>query len=278
MSAIETSLRDELRQKKEEIAKKDSEIREHISEKKDAAQNISDLDIEIGRFKDEISKLEQAKSEQKSELARLNAVIGQREEEIKNLNIVIEEKNRLIDSLKEQIETIKKLNDDLEEEKIKLREGLWAAENGIISNLLPNLIKGDQQALDKIKEIMGRMVHNAIIGIPVIELLPEIFSDITLKSTQNLRVITSIDFNNPKHKAIFDGYDKPNITLRNYDKKNLWGVIRDQEELLVAPEDASGNPIGIVVKDPYQIEILGNVLLNIWAKSKRNVSEYDFKA
>ncbi|MHC1591254.1 MAG: hypothetical protein ACXQS8_04165 [Candidatus Helarchaeales archaeon] len=276
LKEVESRLREEIKQKNEDLNKKDAEIRDLISQQKDASQSIDELDGEIENFKKEIEKLEKIRDEQQAEITKLNEIIQNKDEEIKHLNAAIEEKNQEIDSLNEQIETLKKMNDNLEVEKIQLREGLWAAENGIISNLLPNLIKGDQQALEKIREMLERMVHNAIIGIPVMDLVPEIFSDINLKPTQNLRIITYMDFKNPKHKAIFDGYNKPNISFRNYDKKNLWGIIRDQEELLIAPEDNLGNPIGIVIKDPYQIEILGNVLLNIWAKSKRNVSEYDF--
>jgi len=57
--------------------------------------------------------------------------------------------------------------------------------------------------------------------------------------------------------------------IRNSNDQNLWGIIRDQEEVLIAPKDTSGNPVGFLVSDPYQIEILGNIILSTWSKGQK---------
>ncbi|MHA1651395.1 MAG: hypothetical protein ACTSYB_14480 [Candidatus Helarchaeota archaeon] len=78
--------------------------------------------------------------------------------------------------------------------------------------------------------------------------------------------MTYVDFNNPKYKEIFAQINRPNILIRHNQERNLWGINRDQEELLIAPRDTTGTPTGLVIKDPFQIEILGDILLEIWGK------------
>ena len=236
-------------------------------------------DDEINRAKSVEFNLREEIKQKNFEIKDLSSAIGGKESELSHFNEHSQVMENKIASLQAEIKSMQAEKEELEIEKIKVREGLPAAENGIISNLLPNLIKGDQQALDKIKEILERIKHNAIIGIPILELLPDLLPAEEIKRTQNIRIMTYIDFENPKDKTIFDQYsDMPNVKFRNYDQKNVWGIIRDQEEMLIAPDDAAGNPVGIVITDSFQIEILGNIMLNMWAKCKQNVAEYHFKS
>ena len=163
-----------------------------------------------------------------------------------------------------------------DKEKAKLEKGLEEAEVGLISSALPNLVKGDGQAAERIGEIAKRIKDNAILSIPDFEAVPAMLDLDKLRTSTRLRIMTYVDFNNPKHKAIFTQISRSNILIRHSEEKNLWGINRDHEELLLAPRDSTGTPMGLVVKDAFQIEILGNILLEIWGKCRRNVDQYSF--
>ena len=259
LKEVEADLREELKQKAEEISKNQYEIRELDSDFQKASQSIDEINLEIPKYKERIKTLEKIET-------KLN-------EEIKNLKSTIEAKNQELvkaGNVQDEIKTIDAEKQSMEEELIKLREGILAAEVGLISNVLPNLIKGDQQALAKISEILSRIKRTAIIGLPLIELLPQVLSLDDIKSTYSIRIMTYIDETNEKDMSILKEYKaKSNVDIRKSDQKNLWGVIIDQSEMLIAPGDAIGIPVGFVITDEFQIEILGSVLYNIWAKCKK---------
>lgn len=250
------------------------EIRSKDTQVSQQSEFTSKLKLDL---QTEISKIENLRAKHQGELSEARHAVDSKDAELQRIQAHFNEMDKNISILQNEKVEFKDRYDQLEVSNIKLREGILAAENGIISNLLPNLIKGDQQALEKIKDVLSRLKHNAIIALPVLDLLPEILPVDTIKSKQNFRIMAFVELDNPKHRNIFDQYNMINISIRAAERKNVWGIIRDQEEMLVAPEDESGNPVGLVITDDFQIEIIGNVLLNLWSRCKKNLGDYDFK-
>ena len=62
---------------------------------------------------------------------------------------------------------------------------------------------------------------------------------------------------------------KSNVEIREYTDKALWGIIRDNEELLLAPIGANKEPSGLIMKGDIQIEMFGNIIRSTWTKLKR---------
>ncbi len=96
----------------------------------------------------------------------------------------------------------------------------------------------------------------------------------------NIRVACFIDQNNPRHQQIMDELAAhTNITYRHRDLKNLWGVSRDYEEVIVGvtSHDPSGGPeavdvaaIGSLLSE--HIKIFVPILEDAWMGAKKDFS------
>ena len=76
---------------------------------------------------------------------------------------------------------------------------------------------------------------------------------------QNLNKVNQL-----KRKSSFEIRDYSDITGNAF-----WGIIRDNEELLLAPIGDSGEPSGLIVRSGYQIETFGNIIRSTWTRLKR---------
>ena len=273
---IEAELREEIRNKISEITHKESQINKINSDKLTSAQSLEQSEETIKNLEDQIGQLNETISNQGSEMSQLKSELEQLKFGNNQLDKTIKDKEEEILKLSDEIEGCIGNNTELEKMVNELKKGIEEAESGIISNRLPNLIKGDKQALSRIAEIAQNIKHNAVIAIPLFEMLPDILNLENLRASTQLRIMAHVDFTNPSHKEIFNTFNRPNILIRHNEEKNLWGILRDQEELLIAPTDSNGIPTGLVVKDPNQIQLLGNLLLDTWGKCRRNVSDIEF--
>jgi len=276
LKSIENQLREDISNRITEITQKETEINQTKSDKTGTMQLLERSEESMKQLKVEITQLNKGLNDQKSEINHLKSEIERLSNDKNQLNKTIKDKEEDTSKLSDEIGGIITKNSDLEKEVLKLKKGIEEAEAGIISSALPNLVKGDKQALNRIVEIAKNIKHNAVISIPTFEMLPEMLKIDNLRASTQLRIMTSVDFKNPKHKAIFATINRPNILIRHNEEKNLWGIIRDQEELLIAPVDSTGTPVGMIVKDPNQIKILGNLMLDTWSKCRRNVDLTEF--
>jgi sugar-specific transcriptional regulator TrmB len=168
--------------------------------------------------------------------------------------------------------TVEKMAEELLERNMKINtyeESLAKAESGIIDNM-PNLLKGQDQAIEKLSQVVKKTKSNAILIFPSIEFLPKILNLSDVKVTMKFRIITNLNPNNSTHRDIFSQYNKVNISIRNFEEQSFWGINRDREELVFALNDRSGIPNGFKVEDPFQIEQLGNIFVAIWGKLRQD--------
>lgn len=272
----ESKLREEIRSKNDEIAKRESVISMMKSGKLNIEQSLEQSQDKIKNLESEITTLKNTIVNKDAKITHLNTQIETLEKEKLALSETVQAKDTEISELSGEISSLITRSDEVEKKAKTLEKGIEQAEAGLISDALPNLVKGESQAVDRITEILNRIKHNAIMAVPKFELLPQLIDLENWKTSSRLRIITNVDFENPSHKAVFKEIQRPNIAIRHTDEKNLWGINRDHEELLMAPQDSTGTPIGIIMRDPFQIEILGNILLDIWGKCRKNVDEYSF--
>ncbi|NVM29989.1 MAG: hypothetical protein HWN65_14195 [Candidatus Helarchaeota archaeon] len=273
----ESQLREEIRVKNAEIAHVESEVNAAKSDKVTAIKSIDAAEANITKIKTKINTLKSTITNQNSEITHLYS-------EIEKFNL---EKDRLSQTLAEKDGEITKLSTEvgdviadsklLEEKVVQYQKSLEDAKAGIIPQILPNLIKGEAQAIERIIEIIPNVKKDALICVPKLDILPDVIKLGNLNPSARLRIMTSIDFSNPSHKAIFQQFSKSNILIRNSEEKKMWAIDRDHEELLIAPQDYSGTPTGLIVKGSFQIEILGNILLDIWGNCRRNVHISEFQ-
>jgi uncharacterized phage infection (PIP) family protein YhgE len=273
---LENQLRQDISNRITEITQKEAEVNQLKSDKTGATQFVERSEGTIKQLKEEIAQLNKNLNDQRLENTKLKSEMDRLENDLNQLNQTVKDKEAEISKISGETGSIITRNEELEKEVLRLKKGIEEAEAGIISTALPNIVKGDKQALSRIIEIARNTKHNAVISIPTFENVPEVLKIDTLRASTQLRIMTFVDFKSPQHKAIFSAINNPNILIRHNDDKNLWGIIRDQEEVLIAPADSAGTPLGMIVKDPNQIRILGNLMLDTWSKCRRNVEMNEF--
>ncbi|NVM53493.1 MAG: hypothetical protein HWN66_07280 [Candidatus Helarchaeota archaeon] len=278
LKGTEDQLWVELKSKDEELVKKELQINALTSDMTSTAQSFEESEGKAKNLEVEIKNLNYTIDNQRNQInnlgSQINSIVNDRE----RLKTTVSEKENVIMQLKGEITSLNSRISELGEELAQIQRGMEAAEAGVISRALPNLVKGDDQAIEKIAQITQRIKHNAVITVPDFSLVPTILNLENLRTSTQLRIMAFVDFKNPKHKSIFDQFNRPNIMIRHTEERNLFGINRDHEELLIAPKDATGTPFGLVVKDPFQIEILGSIFLDIWGKCRRNVDDYEFSS
>lgn len=276
LRGIENQLREDISNRITEITQKESELTQLKSDKTGASQFLERSEETIKQLKGEIAQLNKGLIDQRLENSKLKSEIERLNADKNQLGQTVQAKEAESSKLSDEFGGIINRNNELEKEVLKLKKGIEEAEAGIISSALPNIVKGDKQALNRIVEIAKTTKHNAVISIPTFEMVPEVLKIENLRASTQLRIMTFVDYKNPTHKAIFASIKNPNILIRHNEDKNLWGIIRDQEEVLIAPADSAGTPLGMIVKDPNQIRILGNLILDTWSKCRRNVEITEF--
>ncbi len=276
LRATESKCREEIRSRNEEIAKHETMISVMKSGKSNIEQSLDQANDKINGLNSEVNRLNTALINRDGKISQLNNQIETLEKEKVSLNQTILSKDDEIAKLSTELNNVLAENSKKDQTISQMQKGIQEAESGLISSALPNLVKGDAQAAERIAEISKRVKANAVLSIPDFEAVPAMLDLDTLRSSTRLRIMTYVDFNNPKHQAIFTQISRPNILIRHNDERNLWGINRDNEEVLIAPRDSEGIPTGLIVKDAFQIEILGNLLLEIWGKCRKNVDQYSF--
>ncbi len=272
----EIKCREDIRSKNDEIAKRETMISVMKSGKLNIEQSLEHAEDKAHTLNQEISTLKTTLINKDGQISQLNNRIESLEKEKVTLNQTILSKDNEINKLTTEKASIITKNAATEDNLAQLEKGLEDAEAGLISSALPNLVKGDSQAAERIAEISRRVKANAILSIPEFEAVPAMIDLEHLRTSTRLRIMTYVDFNNPQHKEIFKLISRPNILIRHNEQRNLWGINRDHEELLIAPRDDKGTPTGLIVRDSFQIELLGNILLENWGKCRKNVDQYSF--
>ena len=277
LRALGDQLREEIHAKTAEFSQKGSELSGAQLDKIASTRSLDEIKENLNELKSEMNELNTTKNNQSAEIKHLYAEIEKLEKDKEKINPAIAEKDGEIAKISTEIGEAIAKNIALEENLTQYQKNLEEAEVNLIYNALPNLAKGESQVVERIADILQKVKHNATISLPKFDLLPQILNLDNLRTSTRLRIMTSVNFRNESHKAIFQQFSKSNILIRNSEEKNLWAINRDHEELLLAPQDRGGTPLGVVFQDSYQIEILEKILVDIWGKCRRDVTLPQFE-
>lgn len=145
----------------------------------------------------------------------------------------------------------------VEYERIIKKEGLASA-------TVSNYISDRDTAAVTLTAIFSRTKSNVMIFLPEIRVLNDFdFDAIRTHARIQLAVPVQQDL-----QLIDKLKDQPNIEIRDYTGPT-WGIIRDNEEMLLAPPAENRIPSGLVMKSDAQIEAFGTVLRSTWTRLKR---------
>ncbi|MDD1778749.1 MAG: hypothetical protein LUQ65_11340 [Candidatus Helarchaeota archaeon] len=246
------------------------------------------------------------KRETDAKQEEFNDAIAKRDETIKELRIQaakIEKRTTEVESLKEtagsgetavleqkivELEkvssdaetTIRSLEKEFQEHKAKLENEIQVRDvkieeyERIIKSkpkpevVIKSFIENRDGASRALIDIFSRTKSNVMLFSPDASILNSI-------DFENIRASARVFIAVPVHQnleKINQLKIKPNFEIRNYSETTrnaFWGIIRDNEELLLAPMSDSGEPSGLIVKGEFQIDTFGNIIRSTWTRLKR---------
>ncbi|TFF86131.1 MAG: hypothetical protein EU551_02470 [Promethearchaeota archaeon] len=257
-------LKNKIFEMKNELSEKEKKYDDMINEReetvKSLTEKINDLELQL------------EKAQVKTTDAAAQNALAEMEEEIKNLEKTLYEKDLKIKDLQGQAgEADIDLKTELELKDIKIAdlEKRISFLTGEASVSVPagekgNIILSKEGALDGIKRLIGDLKSSGMIFIPLIDYIDKLDLD-QVKSTIRLKIATHIDPTNQIHVDLFKKISTlSNIELKEYDKKDLWSINKDNEALLFAPVGEDGSSTGLIIKSGNHIDFFASLLNSSW--------------
>jgi len=220
-----------IRSQREDLEKRETEIKE-LQEKLE--KSVSSSEQLLKKIDEQKEKLETDSNEKENLTSQLNKKISSLESDIKD-------KDQMIEKYEEQSKKSK-----------AQKTGLITGQEEIIS-LMNNLLENARMRV--------QIVAPTIEEINLID-----FSKIPKKV--NVRIATFIDLSDDRHKDILEGLTLPNITFRNYKKKDRWGLEQDREGLIIAAESKKALPLGLLTNDLNHIELFNSMISEAWIQGR----------
>ncbi|MFX1449902.1 MAG: helix-turn-helix domain-containing protein, partial [Promethearchaeota archaeon] len=124
-------------------------------------------------------------------------------------------------------------------------------------------IDGAEAIISEITDIMWKAKIRIYIVAPTIENVNlSIIRNLPQKIT--IRLATFIDFDNQNHLNIANQLSEYNINFRLYKGQNLWGINRDQEEIILGTVSKDRDVAAVASDVKEQVQLLAPVLEKAW--------------
>ena len=137
-------------------------------------------------------------------------------------------------------------------------------QDGISAPTASNFVSDATSAIVTIASIFSKTKSTVMVFLPEISALNDLDFDA-------IRSVVRVSIAVPARKdpkLIEKWSTKPNIEIRDY-TGDIWGIIRDNAEMLLAPLDERGVPSGLVMNGDSQIAAFGTVIRSLWTRLKR---------
>ncbi|MHA1321776.1 MAG: hypothetical protein ACTSRL_03180 [Candidatus Helarchaeota archaeon] len=253
--AATDTLKSEIKKLEQKIDDQQKEFNEKILEREETILALREENTQLEKKIKEISELKAKPPE--------DATVKLRIEELEKS---LDEANNTIKNLEEEFKKQKQnLQAELEIKDVKIAEyERIIKKEGLTTAKVSNFINDRDTATITIADIFSRTKSNVMMFLPEIRVLNDLnFEDLRPMVRVHLAIPTQ---QNPQ--KIEELKSKPNIEIRDYTGL-IWGIIRDNEEMLLAPPSENNVPSGLVMKGDAQIEAFGTVLRSTWARLKR---------
>ena len=133
-----------------------------------------------------------------------------------------------------------------------------------------NIQVSKSEIIKKMRSILENAISNVTIVVPTIEDLQELYL-YELRSSVSMNIACSINPGIEEHSELLDEFESlDNISLRNYERRDRFVLMRDGEELLLAVIGKSeDNNLVVHTKDPKHIRILNPIVMECWIQSRK---------
>ena len=256
------------------------ETKENILRLKD--EQVQTMENSL-KWKDEQIKTLENSLKIKDEKDRtLEKTIKLKDDEIRKLNSTsidrsaLNEKSEKIKQLEKELEILNgelaKLDEELESlelENEKLKKAGSSSTDKIVNFTNVQITKSE--ILEKMREVLqNNAMSNVSIVVPNIEDLQELYL-YELRSSVSMNISCSINPGNDEHSELLQEFESlDNISIKNYEQGDRYGVNRDAEELLIAVIGSSeNNHLVFHTKDSKHIRLLNSLITESWIRSRK---------
>lgn len=120
------------------------------------------------------------------------------------------------------------------------------------------------EILNKINEISKRAISSILIVVPKLKDIENIHL-YEIKSSTSIRIACKVDYLELFNELISLG----NVKIRNYEKEDMYGIIRDNEELFISifGEDKN-NLLRFYTDDLCHIKVVNKLITDCWIDGK----------
>jgi predicted nucleic acid-binding Zn-ribbon protein len=191
----------------------------------------------------------------------------------------LEEKEGTIAELNEKVLALQDQNQSLENEMKLLKDDIEAADKEVEElhqQMEPSqsaqkcIFLTREEVLQQFKEGLKLGLHNVSICVPSIDDL----SDLDLydvKTSVNIKIACDIDRNNTHHMELLQEYQAlENVSLRVYDGKDRWTLMKDNESLFMAViGDKPEKYLSFAINDERQIKFFSSISNESWLRGRK---------
>jgi hypothetical protein len=230
------------------------------------------------KLKDEqVKTLESSIRIKDEKSSTLEKTIELKEEEIRKLSSTsidrntLKEKDDEILQLQKEIEILNeelaKADEDLE--RLELENERLRKEDSSTHKIIDftNIKITNKEILEKMRRILPNAMSNVTIVVPSIEELQDLYL-YEVRASVSVNICCSISHDHTDLIQEFESLD--NITIKNYELKDRYGIVRDAEELLIAVVGNSNtNHLTFHTKDPKHIRLLNSLITEAWIRSRK---------
>ncbi|MFX1374803.1 MAG: hypothetical protein ACFFA0_03220 [Promethearchaeota archaeon] len=259
--------------------KKLLESKENLIRLKD--EQVETLENSL-KWKDEqIKTLENSLKIKDEKAGTLEKTIELKDEEIRKIKSTsvgqnaLKEKNEKIERLEKELDILNKelasLDEELESlelENEKLKKTKFSSAHNIIE--FTNVQIDKTEILKKMRDMLPNAISNVTIVVPSIEDLQELYL-YEARSYVSMNIACSINPGIDKHSELLQEFESlDNISIKNYDQEDRYGIVRDAEELLIAIIGGSEkNHLVFHTKDSKHIRLLNSLITESWIRSRK---------
>lgn len=261
-------LKDQIKMLKDSIELKDDQINTIKDSVKLKDQQIQTLESSLNLKEEKIQTLQKTielKEQQIEEGAGNSANPEQLEAKVEEIN----ELKQQIDILNEELTKADEDLEKLELENEKLRE---SAQSGADTNIIDftTIQISREEILEKMRDILSRALSKVTIVVPTITDLMEL-QLYDVRSSVNLKISCMINPGIEEHSALLEEFEVlDNISLRAYEEKDRYVIIRDGEELMMGIiGNKDTNHLTFQTKDAAHIKLLNSLVLEAWLRSRK---------
>lgn len=258
-----------IHEKTNELRTKNVNLKNKLIEKeKDFNKKVETLEDTIKKLRNRISPLEKKEKQLEDLTDKISASNSSSlEKRVLDLKKVQQEANLDISNLEKELQNTKeKMENEIRVREVKIKEYERLIKKQVTSIPISlNVILDKEGASRSIANIFTRTKSNVMIFVPDVSVLDSL-------DFENLRPIIRVQLAVPvqKNRKLIDKLKmKPNFEIRNYTENIIWGIIRDNEELLIAPINEREEPTGLIMKGDTQINMFGNIIRSAWTRLKR---------